>query len=50
VDPSGASAVARVAVERRFEPKIGRAERPRRTTSDFHLEKRGDAWLITSIR
>ena len=49
VDPSGRTAVARVAFTRRFDPKIGRAP-VQQATQDVHLEKRGDAWMITSIR
>jgi serine/threonine-protein kinase len=50
VDPSGRTAVARVTMTRRFDPKIGRAPAPQRATNDVRLERRGEGWVITSIR
>jgi serine/threonine-protein kinase len=50
VEPSGRTAVAQVIMTRRFDPKIGRAPATQRATNQVQFEKRGDAWLITSIR
>ena len=49
VDPSGRSAVARVAIVRGYRPRVGRLQSERRT-SDFTLERRGDGWVIVRIR
>ena len=49
VDPSGRTAIARVVVTRRNNPKIGRPSVVQQA-SDIHFEKRGDGWIITSIR
>ena len=49
VDPSGRTAVAHVAMVRRFVPKIGRAPSPQQA-SEVRLEKRGDAWVVVNIQ
>jgi len=49
VDPSGRSAVAQVAMVRRFVPKIGRAPGPQQA-SEVRLEKRGDTWVVVSVQ
>ena len=49
VDPSGRTAVAQVAMVRRFVPKIGRAPGPQQA-SEVRLEKRGDTWVVVSVQ
>jgi hypothetical protein len=39
-----------VTIVRGYSPKIGRPVPPQQSTSDMRLEKRAEAWVITSIR
>jgi TonB family protein len=49
-DPDGRRAVAMCVVTRRYAPRVGAAMEPRSATNTFTFERRGDAWIITSIQ
>jgi hypothetical protein len=49
IDPDNRTATVISAITRRFRPRVGNAQTSR-VTNTLRLERRGDTWVIVSVR